>query len=348
MDDSLQELMASLPWWGLALAVVVCLAVLGKGADWLVKEAVSLSEKSGIPKVIIGATIVSLGTTVPEAAVSVLAALDGKPELALGNSVGSIICDTGLILGLACLISPLQLPAIVVNRYGWVQIFAGVLLVACAWPWSDPRSAFTIGGVLPQWVGWLFLGLLAVYLWVSVRWSRGTPAIHLEAVEAPAGESLTRSIIKLILSIAVVVVASKFLIPAVTESAMRLDVPPSVIAATLVALGTSLPELVTAVTAARRGHGDLAVGNVVGADILNVLFVAGAAASVTPGGLTAEPHFFQLLFPFMLGILLVFRIRMSFSRKPLKVAFGIVMLACYVVFVVLIVVTQASPLPPHR
>ena len=126
-----------------------------------------------------------------------------------------------------------------------------------------------------------------------------------------------------------VVVSSKLLIPLVRETALRLAVPESIIGATLVAFGTSLPELVTAVTAVRKGHGALAVGNVIGADILNVLFVAGAAAAVTPGGLMAPAHFFRLLFPAMLLVLAVFRIGVLTSGTHLKRPFGIVLLAAY-------------------
>ena len=115
---------------------------------------------------------------------------------------------------------------------------------------------------------------------------------------------------------------------------MRLAVPDSVVAATLVAFGTSLPELVTAVTAARRGQGELAVGNVIGADILNVLFVAGAAAAVTSGGLQASANFFSVLYPAMLFILIVFRIGVIASRDSLRRGFGFVLLAAYVVYLV--------------
>ena len=113
-----------------------------------------------------------------------------------------------------------------------------------------------------------------------------------------------------------------------------MEVPDSIIAATLVAFGTSLPELITAVTAARRGHGDLAIGNVVGADILNVLFVAGAAAAVTPRGLAAGPHFFVVLFPAMLLILVVFRLGVIFSGEHLKRPFGYILLGAYAVYMV--------------
>ena len=136
-------------------------------------------------------------------------------------------------------------------------------------------------------------------------------------------------VLKLIGAVALVVISARILIPAVEEAATRLHVPESIIAATLVAFGTSLPELITAVTAARRGHGDLAVGNIIGADILNVLFVAGAAAAVTPNGLMASGHFFIVLFPLMLLILLVFRLGIIFSDEYLKRPFGFILLAAY-------------------
>lgn len=328
----MEALIEEQPWPVLLVIVVVALAILGKAADWLVKEAVALSERSGMPKFIIGATIVSLGTTTPEAAVSVLAAINGNPGMALGNAVGSIICDTGLILGIACLISPLQLPPSIVNRQGWVQLFSGVLLVALCFPWSDPRAAFTVGGTLAQWQGFLLVGLLAMYLWLSARWARtGDAGELLEDLEVDVKTPVWLVVVKLLAAVALVVGASHLLIPAAGTLAVRVGVPQAVIAATLVAFGTSLPELVTAVTAARHGHGDLAVGNIVGADILNVLFVAGLAAAFTPAGLTADPQFFRVLFPAMLFVLIVFRVGIFFSGDRLKRPFGIVLLVAYVV-----------------
>jgi cation:H+ antiporter len=116
MEHWLEQHLASLPWIPLFLLMLLTLYTLSKGADILVEEVVRLSERWGIPKVLIGATIVSLGTTTPEAAVSVLAAVQGSAELALGNAVGSILCDTGLILGLSALIAPLPLDRAIVNR----------------------------------------------------------------------------------------------------------------------------------------------------------------------------------------------------------------------------------------
>ena len=320
----------------LAGAIVVLLAILGKAADGLVAEAVVLSERFGLPKIVIGATVVSLGTTMPEAAVSVLAAVQGDPGVALGNAVGSVICDTGLILGIACLIAPPLLPRQIVNRQGWLQFAAGFLLVAACWPWADPLGVFQGGGNLPQILGFGFLALLAGYLWLSVHWSRKIQSDGpLEEFEHDSTASNFYIGAKFAIAILLVVGSSWALIPAVKEAAHRLGVPEGIIAATLVAFGTSLPELVTAVTASRRGHGDLAVGNIIGADILNVLFVAGAAAAVTPEGLTAGPEFFQFLFPAMLGVLIVFRVGTVVCPERLPRPFGVVLLVVYVIAIAL-------------
>ena len=313
----------------LLIVIAVCLFALAKAADRLVEEAVTLSERSGIPKVVIGATVVSLGTTLPEAVVSVLAAIQGSPDIALGNAVGSIICDTGMILGIACLISPLQLDRKIVNRQGWFQLFAGLLLVAAAFPFAEAGTVFTNGGRLPRVGGFVFLGLLALYIWKTIAWSRNDsdapPEVHVDGKASNAG-----AFIKLLVAIVVVVGSSWVLIPAVKVVAVRAGIPQSIIAATLVAFGTSLPELVTAVSAARKGHGDLAIGNIIGADILNVLFVAGAAAAVTSGGLQAPHYFFTILFPAMLVVLIVFRIGVMSSGTHLKRPFGVVLLLTYI------------------
>jgi cation:H+ antiporter len=336
MDELLEQFVANLHGGLLTVLIIASLAVLAKSADWLVDEAVVLSERSGIPKVVVGATIVSLGTTSPEAAVSVVAALEGNPGLALGNAVGSVICDTGLILGIACLIAPLGLDRRVVNRQGWIQIGSALALILACFPWGAPETVFETGGTLPRWMGFVFLAALVVYIWQSIRWARVEMVnISLAEHEEDIGASTTVVVSKLLGALALVVGSATVLIPAVEEAARRMQVPDSIIAATMVAFGTSLPELVTAVTAARRGHGELAVGNVIGADILNVLFVSGAAAAVTAGGLHAGSHFFILLFPIMIFVLLVFRIGVIFSGNAMRKPFGFVLLAAYGIYLLL-------------
>ena len=320
----------------LFLIIAVTLYTLGKGADWLVDEAVALSTRWGLGKAVIGATIVSVGTTTPEAAVSVLSALQGKPGLALGNAVGSIICDTGLILGLASLIAPLPLNRQLASRLSNVQVGAGILMVGACFPWSSPAKVFSDGGVLPQLVGVVFIVLLGLYIWQSIRWAGSMPSDTEDTEDTHAEEGNAFGILaKLIGSIAIIVVSAQILIPVVSVMAERIGVPKHIISATLVAFGTSLPELVTAITAVRRGHGELAVGNIIGADILNVLFVAGVSAAATQGGLQADGQFFQFLFPAMLFILIVFRCGIFVSGDQLKRPFGVVLVATWLLVTIL-------------
>ena len=343
MDTLLLQTIAGMPLGTILLGIVLFLFILGYGADMMVDQAVGLSRIWGIPQGIVGATIVSLGTTFPEAAVSVAAAVQGEPDIALGNAVGSIICDTGLILGIANCMSPLTLERQVVGRQGWLQLAAGILLVACCFPWNAPQTVLVAGGRLPRAVGFCFLALLGLYIYFSIRWARQTADGQGHQTPDHATSVLNAGL-KLAAGAAMVVVASRVLIPMVRETALRLTVPESIIGATLVAFGTSLPELVTAVTAVRKGHGELAVGNILGADILNVLFVAGAAAAVTPEGLAAPPHFFQLLFPAMLAILFVFRIGVLRSGAQLKRQFGLALLTTYLVVTV---VSYSNITIPH-
>jgi len=336
MEAIFTDYLTRLPLLPLLVIIAVALFLLAKSADLLVDEAVTLSVNWGVPKVLIGATIISIGTTTPEAAVSVFAAISGRPGLALGNAVGSIICNTGLILGLATIIGPVPINRIIVRKQNLIQLGAGALLVLACLPYTSLDGMFTEGGHFPQFVGFLFLGLLIIYIWRSIRWSQTTESYLYEEDNVIDVDRAPTPVVflKLVLAIAGVVVASRILIPTVEETALRLHVPESVIAATLVAFGTSLPELVTAMTAVRKNHGDIALGNVIGADVLNVLFVVGAAGAVTRGGVKAPPNFFLLLFPAMILILVVCRLSLTLSDTRIRRPFGFILLGVYVIVTV--------------
>ncbi len=329
MDELLMMYLQPLPTIFLFAIIGIMLWSLGKGADILVEEAVSLSVKWGIPKAIIGATIVSLGTTLPEVTVSVFAAMGGNPDLALGNAIGSIIVDTGLILGFAAILGNLKVDQNIIKRQGKIQIGAAILLTILCLPiWGHSKQ-----GILPQWVGWFFLVLLGIYLYMSMRWAKDSDEkdVVFEEEKSP----VILQILKLGLGITLVIMSSKVLIPAVSISAVRIGIPESIIAATLVAFGTSLPELITAITAVRKGHGELAIGNVVGADILNVLFVIGASVAATPQGLVVPSDFYRLQFPSMLIILCLFRWLSTRKGHVLNRRMGFVLSGIYMVYLVL-------------
>jgi cation:H+ antiporter len=331
--------------WVLLLITAVMAGVLIKGADWLVEGAAGVAYRLGISKVIVGATVVSLGTTSPEAAVSVVAAWSGEPGLALGNAIGSVVADTGLIFGLGCLLAALPADRYVLQRQGWVQFGSAALLSALCYGslWMHRDAAF-----LSRWVGLLLLGLLVAYLYYSVKWSREHPfGEPFQMHEADDVEARTRRSVMALIAIAVVglglvILASRAMILSVTELAeAHWHVPKVVIAATLVALGTSLPELVIGITSIFKGHKELLVGNVIGADILNVLFVVGASASAAPLPLLEHgaglPHLlFVLHLPTMLLILVLFRVFIHAASKTgsFRRWYGVPLIAIYVAYTV--------------
>ncbi|MFQ5876890.1 MAG: sodium:calcium antiporter [Acidobacteriota bacterium] len=339
------EWFAGLPQWLLLALSAGAIAVLVKGADWLVDGASGLAFRLGVSQVIIGATVVSLGTTSPECAVSVMAAWSGRPGLALGNAIGSVVADTGLIFGLGCLLAVLPADRYILARQGWVQFGAAALLTLLCY---GAYGAMGAKAVLGRPVGLLLLVLLAAYLYASVRWSRNHPGgpwvpgggrdIAAGTARAPA----VRLLALLLFGLALVVLASRALILAVTELAENhWHVPEVVIAATLVALGTSLPEMVIGLTSIVKGHRDLLVGNIIGADILNVLFVVGASAVAAPLPIleasSEVPRIVLLVhLPAMLAILGLFRvfIHRAARRGHFRRWQGLPLVAIYVAYVV--------------
>ena len=318
----------------LLVIIALCLYGLSKGADWAIDGVVDLALRTGLPRIVLGATVVSLGTTLPEAFVSVAAAWMGNPGLALGNGVGSIIADTGLIFGLTCVLAKVPMNRYILDRTGWVQVGAAALLVGIAVValFVNPEEPY-----LGRWVGFLFLALLCGYMYATYYWARQSEASigHEPKSQAHAQLSLPRCWGLIIGGLAMIILCARILIPAVSVVAARWGVPDDVIAATMVAFGTSVPELMTAFTAVRKGHPEIMVGNVVGADVLNCLFVIGAAAAARP--LMIPMTFFHFHFPALLLIIFSFRFFISFMNKDgwFKRWQGGWLMSIYIVYVVL-------------
>mgnify|MGYP001551490648 CR=1 FL=1 len=333
-DESLlQQLMSEQSTWMLLLIIVGCIAILSKGADWMIDGVVDLATRTGMPKIVIGATVISLGTTLPEAFVSVMAAYMGNPGLALGNGVGSIIADTGLIFGLTCILVAVPVNRFILNRTGWVQVASATLLVVIG-VFALLTAEEGQEPMLERWVGFLFLFLLAAYLYVTYAWAKQGEGQD-GSSEDTTHElmSLGRAWTMVIGGLFLVILGARLLVPAASEIAIRLSVPEDVIAATMVAFGTSLPELMTAIAAVRKGHPEITVGNIVGADVLNVLFVIGAAAAAAPLAIPANFYFFH--FPAMLLILYSFRVFISMNTTVFHRWQGVWLLGLYVRYIVL-------------
>jgi cation:H+ antiporter len=303
-ETVLHELVQQLPTIGLIAIVAGCILLLSKGADWMIDGVVHLARRTGLPRIVIGATIISLGTTTPEAVVSVMAAWMGNPGLALGNGVGSIIADTGLIFGLTCLLTRVPVNRYILNRTGWVQVGAATLLVVLA-----VIVLLVMDGkpVIGRWIGVLFVVLLAGYMYITYVWAKQGADVAALGEEDDDSElvGLVKCWLMLLGGLFLVVAGARVLVPSAAEIAYRIGVPDDVVAATMVAFGTSLPELMTAIASVRKGHPEIMVGNVVGADVLNCLFVIGFAALARP--LAVPTNFYEFHFPAMLLILYPFR-----------------------------------------
>ncbi|MEA2078817.1 MAG: calcium/sodium antiporter [Pseudomonadota bacterium] len=331
-ETLLQQFLTGLSTTTLLIVISVCIALLSMGADWMIDGVVDLAQRTGLPKIVIGATVVSLGTTLPEAFVSVIAAYTGNPGLALGNGVGSIIADTGLIFGLTCVLVAVPVNRYILNRTGWVQLGSATLLVVIAIVFllnTAPESEPTLN----RWVGFFFLVLLTIYLYVTYRWAKQGDDLAQEEAEQAQEALMGLGLCWLLVigGLLLVVIGARVLVPSASEIAYRFAVPEDVIAATLVALGTSLPELMTAIAAVRKGHPEITVGNIVGADVLNVLFVIGAAAAAAP--LAIPPNFYYFHFPAMLIILYMFRFFITMNKTVFHRWQGFWLLGVYGVYV---------------
>jgi cation:H+ antiporter len=339
--------------WLYTAGSIVCLVL---GADRAVTGGARLAATLGVSKVIIGATVVSLGTTSPEAFVSVLAAVQGKPDLALGNAVGSIICNTALILGLSLLLARLPLDRFVLNRHGWLKLGAAVLLVVVAVTMAVVAGGIE-GATVPRAAGVVFLVLLAAYMVISVRWARRhpQPVTLPEEVDLPeegAKPAKRRhpawavgwNLFLCVAGLGLVAAASQVLIGSVSTICTRHGVPPDILAVIVVAFGTSLPELVTAIASIAKGHPEVLVGNVIGADVLNVLFVVGASASAA-GPLEVAPFFFYLHFPVMLLAVGLVRVYIWTSGTQFKRWHGLPLLGLFVAYYTVLALVAKGPLP---
>ncbi|MFP4176704.1 MAG: calcium/sodium antiporter [Planctomycetota bacterium] len=340
--------------WALLFLIgggALCLLI--RGADLLVEGASGIALRLGISKVIVGATIVSLGTTSPEAAVSVMAAIAGNSGLALGNAVGSVIADTGLIFGIGCLLMALPVERFILNRQGWVQFGSAMMLAVFAYgAWLIPDGSNSLG----RSTGIIFLICLAWYMWSSVKWGKEHTdrQNRLDSEQNVAGEEAGKVLEKaehdpwsklipfFLGGLIMVIFFGRVVIVCAQEGAQQAGVPKMVIAGTIVAFGTSLPELMVGITAIKKGHAGMLIGNVVGADVLNILFVIGASAFATPLNLL-DPEavipelFLYLHLPAMLLILMIFRIFIfdAMRNGRFKRWHGVPLLLIYVGYLVL-------------
>lgn len=261
--------------WLAILAVVVGLAILVWSADVFIDGAVALANKLNVPSFLIGVIILGLGTSAPEMIVSMLAALEGSPELALGNAYGSNIVNIALVLGATVLISPIIIQKSIINRD--MPLLLLVTAVA-AWQLSD--------GVLSNTDGIVLIVLLVVVLGIQIILSlrEGNHEHEGDTVEetAKAEHSMAQGLGRLFLGLLVLILSSRAIVWGAIELATLWGLSELIIGLTIVAIGTSLPELVASLSAARKGEHDMALGNIIGSNVFNTLGVVGVAALIAP------------------------------------------------------------------
>ena len=311
------------------------LILLIKGGDWFVDSASGIARRFKLPELLIGATVVSIGTTLPEVMVSATAAIDGSGGMAYGNAIGSIICNTSLIAATTIAIKPGK-----VSKSTLVLpvsfFFAAALFYAL--------TAY-IGGHFSRVTGIILLCGFVLYMVLTVMQmlrgrkagNVGEPSAELEEISSEEPAPIWKSVLFLIIGAAVIAVGADLLVDNGIAIAAALGVPETVISLTFVALGTSLPELVTAITALMKGHGALSLGNIIGANLFNLVLVSGVATTIlpfdVPAGTTVGsiPLSFIVDIPVMLTVMAILVIPALIRGKLSRVQ-GISLLTIYAAF----------------
>ena len=304
------------------------LVLLIKGGDWFVDGATGIARRFRLPDIIVGATVVSIGTTLPEVMVSTTGALLGQGAMAYGNAIGSIICNTALIAAISVTCNPglvnvktMKMP---------VFFFFTSAAVYCL-------AAYGLG-TFPRWLGIIMLAIFVVYLIANVRQGLRYPEeTAQEAESAAASRSLVMELVLLVIGAALIAYGANLLVEHGTIIAQKLGVPETVIALTFVALGTSLPELITTITSLKKGHASLGIGNVIGANVFNLVLVSGMAVTIAPfdvpvGKLLLGRNASLVLdIPLMLLVMLLLTVP-ALTKKRLSRWQGITLLCIYAAF----------------
>ncbi len=316
------EMLTAIALFALGLVLLI------KGGDWFVDGATGLARRFHLPDIIVGATVVSIGTTLPEVMVSATGALNGQGAMAYGNAIGSIICNTALISAISLAVNPgpvntktMKMPVIF--------FFGSAIIYALA--------AYVLGE-FPRWLGFVLLGIFVTYMLLTVRQGLKNPdTAHEEEGSEEKPRSLLMELGLLVIGAALIAVGADLLVDNGTIIAQKLGVPETVIALTFVALGTSLPELVTTITSLRKGHASLGIGNVIGANIFNLVLVSGISVALAPFEVPVGNTLFGinsslvLDIPLMFGVMLLLTAPALLTRKLHRWQ-GITLLVIYAAF----------------
>lgn len=298
------------------------------GAKWLVDGAASIGKKSGLPQMVIGLTLVALGTSLPELVINVFASLEGSTDLAIGNVLGSNIINTLFIIGITALIYPIKMPGVKCRTDLLFNLFATLILIVLAndaFFGKDNNSIDLFDGLI------LFL-LLGVFLYFSVFKSKNEE--NKESVDGIKELSLLKSAGLIIAGMFGLFIGGKWIVGGVDQIAIDFSLTQSVIGLTLIAIATSLPELVTSILAATKKNTDMAIGNAVGSNIFNILLVLGTSAIIKPINYNTQLNI-EMGILLISGILLVVFIQLNTGglKRTISRLEGAIMMILYLCFI---------------
>lgn len=319
--------------WAL-LFLIVGLVLLWRGADFLVSGAVGVAEKMGVSQLVAGLTIVAMGTSAPEVAAAVVAAVSGKGDIAIGNVYGSNVANLALIGGLVALIRPLQVQATTLRREIPAMLAVGLLLWPALW-----------NGVLSRADGIALLLVFTGLVIYTIRTARAEattkPAEELHvAIEPPP--TVGRDLLLVLLGLAALAIGARATVSGAVTIGSAIGLSDAVIGSTIIAVGTSLPELVTCLVAAVKGHHDISVGNLVGSNVFNTLFVTGIASLVHPFRVSPTfaggPDYWL-----MMSVGMAFTVAALLGGRTIRRSGGAVLLAIYVGYLVYLLRSGSPP-----
>jgi len=309
------------------LLFIVGLVCLIKGGDWFVDGAVGIARRFRLPELLIGATVVSIGTTLPEVMVSTTSAFGGHSEIAYGNAIGSIICNTALIAAVSMAVRPGKVDPKTM-RVPVLFFFVTAVFYAAV--------AYT-SGYFTRPIGLILLALFVAYMIANAAQMKNSPGGAGDGPDDAGESSLVKELGLLVIGAALIAVGADLLVDNGTLIAQALGVPESVIALTFIALGTSLPELVTAVTSLIKGHSDLSIGNIIGANVFNLVLVCGMSITVAPFHIPASSTIagrnasLVLDLPVMFAVMLLMTVPCLRKGRTTRIQ-GVALLGIYAAF----------------
>ena len=301
------------------ILLVFGMACLVKGADWFVEGSSSVARMLKVPSVIIGLTIVALGTSLPEASVSITAGLVGNNELAISNVVGSDIFNTLVVVGASAIITPFIMDKDIVRRDLKINVLVSFILAVFV----------SINGYLDRFEGLILIALLVVYIGTLIR-----SALQNRTQEDDAKIlSPFMSIVCIVVGVAAIILGGNLVVDSATNIAKAMGLSDTLIGLTIVSIGTSLPELMTSIVAARKGESGLSLGNAIGSNILNIIFILGVSSALSPIAALTE----NIIDAWILVVIACFILWMSRKDDQMTRNKGILFVAIYVVYLIYII-----------